>query len=170
MSNTNEQSNSQLNNPLNTLSNENITSGSSSESLPLTTNGSSSESLPLTTNGSSSESLPLTTNGSSSESKSKSKPVKSKPVKSTRLGIKRALRKKSEKVFQPLKKPALKRLARRGGVTRISENVYGKVVDLSRSFLKHFLRQVIQHTKDDDRHTIMIGDVLAVVKSTPPYF
>jgi len=66
--------------------------------------------------------------------------------------------------IQGVTKPAIRRLARRGGVKRIS----GLVYDETRIVLKTFLTQIIDHailyTEYSRRNTVTVNDIILALK------
>jgi histone H4 len=63
-----------------------------------------------------------------------------------------------------LSKLSLRRLARRGGVQRMADNVYGDVKDALRTFLITVLRDTVTYTEHAKRKTVSKFDVIAALK------
>ena len=81
-----------------------------------------------------------------------------------KVGTKRHARKQARATIEGITKPALRRLARRGGVKRISSFIY----DDSRAVLKNFLEGVIKdsvtYTEHSRRQTVTALDVVYALK------
>ena len=82
----------------------------------------------------------------------------------TKHGAKRHRKLETEDVINGITKPAIRRIARRGGVKRISGQVYRE----TRNVLKHFLNQVIDdaitYTEHARRKTCTAMDVVYALK------
>ncbi len=61
-------------------------------------------------------------------------------------------------------KPAIRRLARRGGVKRISNLIYPEVRAALKKFLEHVLRDTVVYTEHAQRKTVMPKDVVLALK------
>ena len=61
-------------------------------------------------------------------------------------------------------KPAIRRLARRGGVKRISGLIYDEVRGVLRVFLENVLRDTIQYTEHAKRNTVTALDVVYALR------
>lgn len=61
-------------------------------------------------------------------------------------------------------KPALRRLARRGGVKRISGHIYDECRDSLRAFLERVLRDATTYTEHSHRKTVTTMDVIYALK------
>lgn len=76
--------------------------------------------------------------------------------------------KRHQKVFkdniQGITKPAIRRLARRGGVKRISGLVYDEVRVILRTFLDNVIRDTISYTDYARRKTVTAMDVVYALK------
>jgi histone H4 len=66
--------------------------------------------------------------------------------------------------IQGITKPAIRRLARRGGVKRISGLVYGETRDVLKLFLERVIRDSVTYTMHARRKTITHMDVLYALK------
>ena len=81
-----------------------------------------------------------------------------------KLGPKRHAKKQPRAIIEGITKPAIRRLARRGGVKRISSFIY----DDSRAVLKHFLENVVKdsvtYTEHSRRQTVTALDVVYALK------
>jgi histone H4 len=81
-----------------------------------------------------------------------------------KVGAKRHAKKQSRANIEGITKPALRRLARRGGVKRISTFIY----DDSRAVLKNFLESVVRdsvtYTEHAKRKTVTALDVVYALK------
>ena len=71
------------------------------------------------------------------------------------------------KVFQDnilgVTKPALKRLARRGGVKRISNDVYKETRNVVKLFLENIIRDAVAYTEHARRKTVTSTDVVTAL-------
>ncbi len=63
-----------------------------------------------------------------------------------------------------LNKPTIRRLARRGGVKRISGDVYSEIHDSLRKYLENVLRDTIVYTEHSKRKTVTTLDVVYALK------
>ncbi|KAE8792459.1 histone H4-like [Hordeum vulgare] len=61
-------------------------------------------------------------------------------------------------------KPAIRRLARRGGVKRISGIVYEETRVVLKLFLEHVIRDVVVYTQHARRKTVIATDVVYALK------
>nr|XP_027202892.1 histone H4-like [Dermatophagoides pteronyssinus] len=61
-------------------------------------------------------------------------------------------------------KPAIRRLARRGGVKRISAAIYEEVRSVLRSFLENVVRDAVTYTEHAKRKTVTAMDVVYALK------
>lgn len=61
-------------------------------------------------------------------------------------------------------KPAIRRLARRGGVKRISGLVYGETRSVLRVFLVNVVRDAVTYTEHAKRKTVTALDVVYALK------
>ena len=81
-----------------------------------------------------------------------------------KVGAKRHARKQPRATIEGITKPAIRRLARRGGVKRISSFIY----DDRRAVLKNFLESVIKdsvcYTEHSRRQTVTALDVVYALK------
>lgn len=66
--------------------------------------------------------------------------------------------------IQGITKPAIRRLARRGGVKRISGLIYDEVRDTLRSFLGVIVRDAVTYTEHAHRKTVTAMDVVYALK------
>ena len=66
--------------------------------------------------------------------------------------------------IQGITKPAIRRLARRGGVKRISGLVYQEVRGILKSFLKAVIRDAVTYTGHARRKTVTTVDMLYALK------
>ena len=72
-------------------------------------------------------------------------------------------RKKGE-VIQGVTKPAIRRLARRGGVKRISGAIYEDARNVMKHFLEHVVRDAVTYTDYSKRKTVTALDVVYALK------
>ncbi len=80
-----------------------------------------------------------------------------------KIGAKR-IHKKSRDVLLGITKPAIRRLARRGGVKRISNLIYEEVRTVLRSFLESIIRDSVTYTEHAKRKTVTAMDVVYALK------
>jgi len=66
--------------------------------------------------------------------------------------------------IQGITKPAIRRLARRGGVKRINGLVYEETRGCLKIFLKHVIRDAITYTEYAGRKTVTAQDVVHSLK------
>lgn len=73
-------------------------------------------------------------------------------------------RKQSKDNIQGITKPAIRRLARRGGVKRISGQVYEETRGVLKVFLEGVIRDAVTYTDHAKRKTVSAQDVLLALK------
>ena len=61
-------------------------------------------------------------------------------------------------------KPAIRRLARRGGVKRISGAIYEETRDVLRTFLENVIQDAVTYTEHAKRQTVTAMDVVYALK------
>ena len=66
--------------------------------------------------------------------------------------------------IQGITKPAIRRLARRGGVKRISGLIYEEARGVLKSFLEHTVRDAVTYTEHARRKTVTAMDVVYALK------
>lgn len=66
--------------------------------------------------------------------------------------------------IQGITKPAIRRLARRGGVKRISGLIYEETRGVLKVFLKHVIRDAVTYTEHARRKTVTAMDVVYALK------
>jgi len=66
--------------------------------------------------------------------------------------------------IQGITKPAIRRLARRGGVKRISGLVYEEIRAVLRVFLENVMRDAVTYTEHAKRKTVVATDVVFALK------
>jgi len=66
--------------------------------------------------------------------------------------------------IQGITKPAIRRLARRGGVKRISGLVYEETRSVIKVFLEKILRDTVTYTEHAKRTTVIAMDVVYALK------
>jgi histone H4 len=101
-------------------------------------------------------------------------PAPVKPVKPTQgrgkggKGLGKGGAKRHRKVLrdniQGITKPAIRRLARRGGVKRISGQVYEEVRGVLKVFLENVIRDAVTYTEHARRKTVTVTDVVYSLK------
>ena len=78
-------------------------------------------------------------------------------------GVKRH-RKVLRDTIQGISKPAIRRLARRGGVKRISGLVYDETRGVLKVFLEHVIRDAVTYTEHARRRTVTAMDIVYALK------
>ena len=71
---------------------------------------------------------------------------------------------RSRPVIEGVTKPAIRRLARRGGVKRISFPIYKEVREVLQKFLQNVVRDSITYTEHAKRKTVTAMDVVYALK------
>ncbi|GLC73718.1 Histone H4 [Pleodorina starrii] len=66
--------------------------------------------------------------------------------------------------IQGVTKPAIRRLARRGGVKRISGLIYEEVRTVLKTFLENIIRDSVTYTEHARRNTVHVMDVIYALK------
>merc|ERR1712227_7966 len=66
--------------------------------------------------------------------------------------------------IQGITKPAIRRLARRGGVKRISALIYEEVRGVLKTFLENVIRDAVTYTEHAKRKTVTSLDVVYALK------
>jgi histone H3/H4 len=66
--------------------------------------------------------------------------------------------------IQGITKPAIRRLARRGGVKRISGDIYEEIRGVLRHFLENVIRDSVTYTEHARRKTVTALDVVYALK------
>ena len=66
--------------------------------------------------------------------------------------------------IQGITKPAIRRLARRGGIKRISDLIYEETRDILKVFLENVIRDAVTYTEHAKRKTITTMDVIYALK------
>ena len=79
-------------------------------------------------------------------------------------GTKRHLSKSIKETILGITKPAIRRLARRGGVKRISSLVYEEARTVMRMFLENVIKDSITYTEHAKRKTVTALDVVYALK------
>lgn len=67
-------------------------------------------------------------------------------------------------MLEGITKPAIRRLARRGGVKRISGLIYEETRGILKVFLEHILRDAVTYTEHARRKTVTAMDVVYALK------
>jgi histone H4 len=80
-----------------------------------------------------------------------------------KVGAKRIVQKKKD-VILGITKPAIRRLARRGGVKRISALIYEETRTVLKSFLEGVIRDSVTYTEHARRKTVTALDVVYALK------
>jgi histone H4 len=66
--------------------------------------------------------------------------------------------------IEGISKPAIRRLARRGGVKRLSGLIYEETRDVLKQFLKNVLHDAVSYTEHANRKTVTVMDVVYALK------
>ena len=83
-----------------------------------------------------------------------------------KLGAKRhnTTKKTLKETIMGITKPAIRRLARRGGVKRISSLIYEESRNVLRAFLENVIRDSVTYTEHAKRKTVTALDVVYALK------
>jgi histone H3/H4 len=81
-----------------------------------------------------------------------------------KVAAKRHSRKNRRPALDGITKPAIRRLARRGGVKRISFYIYNYTRDVMKGFLTGVVRDAITYTEHAKRKTVTAMDVVHALK------
>jgi len=79
------------------------------------------------------------------------------------LSAKRHMRARKDNI-QGVTKPAIRRLARRGGVKRVSGAIYDETRGVLRIFLDNLIRDAVTYTEHSRRKTVTAMDVVYALK------
>ena len=79
-------------------------------------------------------------------------------------GAKRLQQKQLKSTIMGVTKPAIRRLARRGGVKRISSLIYDEIRLVLRSFLENIIKDSVAYTEHSKRKTVTALDVVYALK------
>ena len=74
------------------------------------------------------------------------------------------IKKNTKEVILGITKPAIRRLARRGGVKRISSFIYEETRNVLRAFLESVVRDAVTYTEHARRKTVTAMDVVYALK------
>ena len=69
-----------------------------------------------------------------------------------------------DSLLEGITKPAIRRLARRGGVKRISGLIYEETRGVLKIFLEHVIRDAVTYTEHARRKTVTAMDVVYALK------
>ena len=81
-----------------------------------------------------------------------------------KAGAKRHSTKSIKATIMGVTKPAIRRLARRGGVKRISSLIYDETRVVLRAFLENVIRDSVTYTEHAKRKTVTALDVVYALK------
>jgi histone H4 len=81
-----------------------------------------------------------------------------------KIGAKRHGRKHTKEIILGITKPAIRRLARRGGLKRISALIYEETRNVLRTFLENVIRDAVTYTEHARRKTVTAMDVIYALK------
>lgn len=80
-----------------------------------------------------------------------------------KIGSKR-IQNKDRDIILGITKPAIRRLARRGGVKRIAADIYGETRFILRQFMENIIKDAITYTEHARRKTVSALDVIYSLK------
>merc|ERR1712007_155943 len=81
-----------------------------------------------------------------------------------KVAAKRHSKKANKPLLEGITKPAIRRLARRGGVKRISFFIYDYTRDILKGFLGGVVRDAVTYTEHAKRKTVTAMDVVYALK------
>ncbi len=81
-----------------------------------------------------------------------------------KVGAKRHNKKNIRETIMGVTKPAIRRLARRGGVKRISSLIYGECRVVLRTFLESVIRDAVTYCEHSRRKTVTSLDIVYALK------
>jgi len=81
-----------------------------------------------------------------------------------KIGTKRHAKKQPRAIIEGITKPAIRRLARRGGVKRISSFIYDDSRAVLKNFLENVVRDSVTYTEHARRQTVTALDVVYALK------
>jgi histone H4 len=81
-----------------------------------------------------------------------------------RKGMKRHAKRRALDGSAALSRPALRRLARRGGVKRIGAGIYEEVPALAKAWIGKIVRDAVVFTEHGRRKTVTTNDVVMALK------
>lgn len=81
-----------------------------------------------------------------------------------KVGAKRHVKRALRETILGVTKPAIRRLARRGGVKRISSLVYEETRAVLKGFLENVIRDSVTYTEHAKRKTVTALDVVYALK------
>jgi histone H4 len=81
-----------------------------------------------------------------------------------KVGTKRRTNRTNRASIEGITKPAIRRLARRGGVKRISSFIYNDTREVLKRFLESIVRDAVTYTEHARRKTVTATDVVYALK------
>ena len=81
-----------------------------------------------------------------------------------KTGKRHAPKRPTKPTSEGITKPAIRRLARRGGVKRISSFIYDDTRQVLKSFLENVVRDAVTYTEHARRKTVTAMDVVYALK------
>jgi histone H4 len=81
-----------------------------------------------------------------------------------KVGAKRHSKGRTKEVILGITKPAIRRLARRGGVKRISALIYDETRGVLKTFLENVIRDSVTYTEHARRKTVTAMDIVYALK------
>lgn len=80
-----------------------------------------------------------------------------------KIGSKR-IKHNTREIILGITKPAIRRLARRGGVKRISADIYSETRNVLKGFLEIVIRDAVTYTEHARRKTVSAMDIIYALK------
>ena len=87
-----------------------------------------------------------------------------KGAKASKGGKRLGNNKKQQDAIKGITKPAIRRLARRGGVKRINGAIYDETRNVLKQFLEQVIRDSVTYTEHAKRKTVTAMDVVYALK------
>jgi len=81
-----------------------------------------------------------------------------------KTGKRHTTKHRTKPTSEGITKPAIRRLARRGGVKRISSFIYDDTRQVLKSFLENIVRDAVTYTEHARRKTVTAMDVVYALK------
>jgi len=80
-----------------------------------------------------------------------------------KIGTKR-IKYQAKEIILGITKPAIRRLARRGGVKRISADIYAEARSILKNFLEIIIKDAVTYTEHSRRKTVSSVDIIYALK------
>ena len=81
-----------------------------------------------------------------------------------KVGNAKRLRRQGKEIILGITKPAIRRLARRGGVKRISGLIYEETRNVLKNFLENVVKDAVTYTEYARRKTVTAMDIIYALK------